>query len=175
MIHGYEFFIVSTPVRPGAKQKCCNVADKVTLFCRYAYQVDADVPGRWCPVPAAAPCLCRYQSGQALFSPLKLRSEGLVPASAAPCADADFHSHLTATPFSSLRLGIASKLALLSLAASVVPPGETLRLPVRRATRKPKRLSKANARQHTRLPHHRISGQPHSAVQHSWPAQYVWV
>ena len=39
-------------------------------------------------------CRCRYQSGQALFSPLKLRSEGLVPASAAPCADADFHSHL---------------------------------------------------------------------------------
>ena len=49
---------------------------------------------RWCPVPASVQCLCRYQSGQALFSPLKLRSEGLVPASAAPCADADFHSHL---------------------------------------------------------------------------------
>ena len=33
-------------------------------------------------------------SGQALFTPLKLRSEGLVPASAAQSADADFHSHL---------------------------------------------------------------------------------
>ena len=39
-------------------------------------------------------CRCRYQSGQALFTPLKLRSEGLVPASAAQGADADFHSHL---------------------------------------------------------------------------------
>ena len=67
--------------------------------------------------------------------------------------DADFHSHLTAAPFSSLRLGIASKLALLSLAASVVHAGETLRLPVRCASRKPKRLSKAHARQRTRPPH----------------------
>ena len=32
--------------------------------------------------------LGRYQSGQALFSPLKLRSEGLAPASAAQSADA---------------------------------------------------------------------------------------
>ena len=39
-------------------------------------------------------CRCRYQSGQALFTSLKLRSEGLVPASAAQGADADFHSHL---------------------------------------------------------------------------------
>ena len=34
------------------------------------------------------------ESGQALFTPLPLRSEGLVPASAARGADADFHSHL---------------------------------------------------------------------------------
>lgn len=40
------------------------------------------------------PGRCRYKSGQALFSALKLRSEGLVPASAAPCADADFHFNL---------------------------------------------------------------------------------
>ena len=32
--------------------------------------------------------LSRYQCGQALFSPLKLRSEGLAPASAAQSADA---------------------------------------------------------------------------------------
>ena len=32
--------------------------------------------------------LSRYQSGQALFSPLKLRSKGLAPASAAQSADA---------------------------------------------------------------------------------------
>ena len=36
----------------------------------------------------------RISSGQALFTPLKLRSEGLVPASAAPCTDADFHFYL---------------------------------------------------------------------------------
>lgn len=34
------------------------------------------------------------ESGQALFTPLKLRSEGLVPASAAQSADADFRYHL---------------------------------------------------------------------------------
>ena len=34
------------------------------------------------------------ESGQALFTPLKLRSEGLVPASATRGADADFHSNL---------------------------------------------------------------------------------
>ena len=40
--------------------------------------------------------LCRYhkKSGQALFTPLKLRSEGLVPASAARGADADFLFYL---------------------------------------------------------------------------------
>ena len=35
------------------------------------------------------------ESGQALFTPLPLRSEGLVPASAARGADADFHSRPT--------------------------------------------------------------------------------
>ena len=38
------------------------------------------------------PGLCRYQRGQALFAPLKLRSEGLLPACAAQCAAADLHS-----------------------------------------------------------------------------------
>ena len=38
----------------------------------------------------------------------------------------------------------------------IYPAGETLRLPVRCAPRKSKRLSKAHARQHRRLPHKRF-------------------
>ena len=86
------------------------------------------LPGRWCPVPAAVHGRCRYQSGQALFSPLKLRSEGLVPASAAPCADADFHSHLP-------------------------PRRDSLPSCPRGSQEATKRLSKAHARRRTRLPH----------------------
>ena len=39
-------------------------------------------------------CRCRYKSGQALFTPLKLRSEGLVPAAQALTRLRDFHFNL---------------------------------------------------------------------------------
>ena len=79
----YGWIRVSMSARPMVKWIILLTMIKCTASVNVSIQADVDVLGRF-----------RYQSGQALFTPLKLRSEGLVPASAAPCADADFHSNL---------------------------------------------------------------------------------
>ena len=85
---------VELTARPMVKWVILLTMMKCTASFDVSIQADIYIVERWCPAPTAVVCRCRYQSGQALFSPLKFRSEGLVLASAAQSADADFNSHL---------------------------------------------------------------------------------